>query len=116
MSVSALSWNAYQINEKTKAKLLKTTSKFYKDVLSGKLHSPSWLILIPYNLFRGMSLAYRKGTEFQTEDGVYWLEESRKHGVYESSVHVPFYKKPFGQLFYAIGKFAGKKTMVTYKK
>ena len=28
-----------------------------------KLHSPSVLVMIPYNLFRGMSLYYVKGSE-----------------------------------------------------
>lgn len=115
-STAALSWNDYKINEKTKAKLCKVTDKFYKDILSGKLHSPSWLVLIPYNLFRGMSLSYTKGTEFETQDGVHWTEECRKKGVYDGSVRVPFYKKPFGKLFYVIGKFAGGKMIITYKK
>lgn len=115
-SVASYSWNNYKINEKTKSKLIKIADKFYRDILSGRLHSPSCMLLIPYNLFRGMSLAYVKGTEFETQDGVYWTEECRKKGVYDSSVHVPFYKKPIGQLFYIVGKFAGRKIMVTYKK
>lgn len=115
-SAASLSWNDYKINEKTKSKLCKVTDKFYKDVLSKKFHSPSCMLLIPYNLFRGMSLSYAKGTEFETQDGFYWTEECRKKGVYNSSVHVPLYKKPFGQLFYKIGKYFGKKIMITYKK
>lgn len=115
-SAATYSWNDYKINEKTTAKLKKVVSKFYRDILSGRLHSPSCLLLIPYNLFRGMSLAYRKGTEFETEDGVYWTGESRAKSVYDSAVHVPIYKKPIGQLFYLIGKIAGRKIVITYKK
>ncbi len=115
-SAASFSWNDYKINEKVKARVIRVVSKFHRDIVSRKLHSPSCMLLIPYNLFRGMSLAYAKGTEFETQDGVYWTEDCRKKGVYDSSVHVPFYKKPFGQLFYMIGKFAGRKAMVTYKK
>ena len=115
-STASFSWNDYKINDKTKSKLCKVTDKFYKDVSSRKLHSPSCMLLIPYNLFRGMCISYVKGTEFETQDGVYWTDECRKKGVYDSSVFVPFYKKLFGQLFYLIGKLAGRKIMITYKK
>jgi hypothetical protein len=39
-------------------------------------------------------------------------------GVYDKSVYVPIYKRPFGYLFYLIGKYMGKqkKMLVTYKK
>ncbi len=115
-STASLSWNDYQITRRTKSKLSNIADQFYRDVKSGRLYSPSYLLLIPYNLFRGMSLAYQKGTEYETQDGIYWLEESRRKGVYDSSVKVPFYKKLFGQLFYLIGKAAGRKITVTYRK
>lgn len=115
-SIAALSWNAYQVNSKTKSKLIRITGKFVKDVRSGHLHSPSCLLLIPYNLFRGMSLAYQKGMDYETQDGVYWTDEDRKKGVYDSDVKIPFYKKPFGQLFYLMGKYVGRKMIVTYRK
>ncbi len=115
-STASFSWNAYQLNAKTNVKLCKVTDQFRNDVRSGRLYSPSYLLLIPYNLFRGMSLAYQKGMEYETQDGVYWTEDSRRKGVYDSSVKVPFYKKPFGELFYLIGKYAGRKMMVTYRK
>lgn len=63
--------------------LRKVVQKFYKDVKSRKLHDPKAKLLIPYNLFRGMSLAYAPG------------------------IKVAFYKKPIGYLFYWIGKLAG---------
>lgn len=115
-SAASLSWNAYQVNSKTKTKLIRVTGKFVKDVRSGELHSPFCLLLIPYNLFRGMSLAYQRGTEYETQDGVYWTDEGRRNGVYDSAVKIPIYKKVFGQLFYLIGKYAGRKIIVTYRK
>lgn len=117
-SVASFSWNAYIPHEKTIATLNRKVTKFYKDVLSNKLHSPSLLMLIPYNLFRGMSLAYVPGTEYETQDGVYWSQESRKKSVYASEVKVSWWKKPIGHLFYLIGKMAGsmKSMEVTYNK
>lgn len=115
-SVASYSWNDYQPKENTIHTLEKVTLKFYKDVKSTKLHSPSCMLLIPYNLFRGMSLAYVKGTPYETQDGIYWTEEYRKKEVYDTSINVPFYKKPIGHLFYVIGKMAGKVITVTYKK
>lgn len=114
--VAAHSWNAYQVSEKTAHRLEKTVRRFRRDVVSKKLHSPTALILIPYNLFRGMSLAYKKGAEYETYDGLHWTEECRKNDVYDRSVPIQFYKKPVGQLFYWIGKLAGKKLTVTYIK
>lgn len=77
-SRASFSWNAYVLNNKTLSSLGKVVQKFYKDVESRKLHNPKIGLLIPYNLFRGMSLAYVPGTEYETEDGVYWTDECRK--------------------------------------
>lgn len=118
MSVASFSWNDYKPTAKTVRKAERITAKFHRDVLSKKLHSPKAVLLIPYNMFRGMSLAYVKGTEFETKDGEFWTEENRKKAVYDSAVHVPFFKKPVGHIFYLIGKAAGKvkQCQVTYKK
>ncbi len=117
-SKASFSWNAYMPDERTIKSLERVAKHFYLDVKSGKLYSPSCMELIPYNLFRGLSLAYTPGTEYETVDGVYWTEKKRLKAVYDPSVNVTFYKKPIGHIFYAIGKTAGKmKSMqVTYKK
>jgi Multimeric flavodoxin WrbA len=116
LPIAAYSWNDYRISQKDAIRIAKATTAFYKDVASGKLHSPELGLMIPYNLFRGMSLAYVRGTEFETEDGNYWTETSRANSTYDTLVPVPFYKKVFGKLFYQIGKMAGKHLTVTYKK
>lgn len=112
------SWNAYKPDSRTLGILKKKVNKFYRDVKSKKLHSPATILLMPYNLFRGMSLAYAPGTEYETKDGVYWTEEERKNKVYDLHVKVPFYKRIVGHIFYGIGKMAGKmkRMRVTYKK
>lgn len=114
----SISWNDYQVPEKTRMALHKVTNQFAADCVSNKLKSPLVSSLIPYNLFRGMSLSYVEGTSFPTEDGVYWTQSERRKAVYDRFVPVPFYKKPVGHLFYWIGKYAGrmKSMMVTYKK
>lgn len=117
-SKASFSWNAYEPNSKTLAELKKTVTKFYKDIKSKKLHAPNVSVMIPYNLFRGMSLAYVPETEYETKDGIYWTEECRKDLVYAPEIKVPFYKKVIGHFFYGIGKMAGntKGMIVTYRK
>lgn len=117
-SKASFSWNAYEPDSRTLTELEKVVNDFYSDVESKRLHAPDISLLIPYNLFRGMSLAYVPGKEYETKDGIYWTEECRKNLVYAPEIKVPFYKKPIGHLFYGIGKMAGKmKGMtVTYKK
>ena len=113
---AAYSWNDYRIGGKTAGQLEKTVRRFQRDVASRKLHAPSALVLIPYNLFRGMSLTYAKGAEYETRDGLHWTEACRRNGVYDRSVPVPLYKRPLGALFYWVGKMAGPKLTITYKK
>lgn len=117
-SQPSFSWNDYRPTVKTKKRLKKRTEKFYKDIKSKKLHSPSCSLLIPYNLFRGMSLAYTKDDEFATKDGEFWTESDRRNTVYDSSVKVPIFKRLFGQFFYDVGKWMGsrKTFQITYKK
>jgi len=116
LAVSSYSWNAYRLNERTRRKCLQTARQFHYDVASRRMHAPKWMILIPYNLFRGMSLHYVKGTEYEYQDGNHWTDPVRRSGIYDRVVKVPFYKKPFGQLFYLMGKGMGKMVTVTYKK
>lgn len=110
------SWNAYTINEKVKSRCGKIARTFHNDVASKRMHRPTWLILIPYNLFRGMSLSYVKGTEYEYMDGMHWTDPVRAKSTYDPAIPVPFYKKVFGSLFYAIGKIASKFVVVTYRK
>ena len=114
--VVAYSWNAYRLNDKAKLKCAKLAKIFHNDVASKKIHAPRWLILIPYNLFRGMCLNYVEGTEYEYMDGTHWSNPIRSKSIYDPSVPVPFYKKPFGSLFYIIGKIASKFITLTYQK
>lgn len=116
LPITSFSWNAYQPFEKGRGRIKKMSLKFYRDLASGKLHAPSIGLMIPYNLFRGMSLGYVKGTEYETEDGAYWTQPERAKKTYASVINVPYYKRPFGHLFYYIGKLACRFTTVTYKK
>lgn len=115
-SVTTHSWNDYQSNKQTQRALQQITRKFMLDVESRQLHSSKVGVLIPYNLFRGMSLSYIKGTEYETEDGVYWIQDDRQNYLYDSRIKVPLYKKPIGHIFYLMGKYMGKKITVTYRK
>lgn len=115
LPVSSYSWNDFQL-EKVENKIRKETLKFYQDLSSGRLYAPSAGLMIPYNLFRGMSLGYVKGTEYETEDGNYWTEPVRAKYTYDSAIKIPLYKKIIGTVFYQIGKLSAKHITVTYKK
>lgn len=80
------------------------------------MHAPTFAVLISYNLFRGMSLGYVKGTEYETQDGVYWIDPLRSKSTYDPLMNIPFYKKVFGYTFYVIRKVESKFTTITYKK
>ncbi|KAE9629424.1 hypothetical protein [Defluviitalea raffinosedens] len=116
LSIRSLSWNSYNITSVDQKKIDQVSSKFCKDVLSGKLHYPSTDVLIPYNLFRGMAWNYTKGSEFETKDGEYYSNAYRKKYVYERSVPLLFHQRVIGSIFYLIGKIASKYIVVTYKK
>ncbi len=116
LPIAAHSWNAYEPDWKSGVKIKKASLKFYRDTASGKLHQPSIGLMIPYNLFRGMSLNYVKGSEYETEDGIHWTEPKRAKATYDPSIKVSFYKKPFGMLFYLIGKWSSRFVTVTYRK
>lgn len=116
LPLASASWNDYRPGSKARKKIRKAALRFHRDCASGRLAPVSIASMIPYNLFRGMSLAYVKGSPYETEDGNYWSDPVRARTVYHPSVPVPFYKKPVGHLFYLIGRAAGKAVTVTYKK
>lgn len=116
LAMASCSWNDYVISDKTKAKCKSLAERFEIDVSSRKIHTPTLAVLISYNLFRGMSTGYVKGTKYETEDGVYWTDPERSKRVYKSSIKVPIYKRAFGNMLYVIGKISNKFIEITYKK
>ena len=116
LAVRTVSWNAYEPRKSMKIKLKKVTENFCTDVMSHRLHVPSTELLIPFNLFRGMSIYYVPGTKYETQDGVYYMDKLHKDRVYDARVPIRLYQKVLGVMFYQIGKIAGKHMIVTYKK
>lgn len=112
----AASWNDYMPDEKTLRRVDKLSGAFCRDVCSEKLHSAKTLLLIPYNIFRGMGCYYTEESEYPTADGDFWTSEERKKNLYDKRVKVPVYKRPIGYFFFFLGKTMGKKMIVTYKK
>lgn len=110
------SYNAYSLDEKNEKKVRKVTDKFVNDLKSKKLHYPKLKVLIPYNLFRGVGRYYKPGSEYATQDGIHWTDESRMHRAYESEVPLHIYQRVVGGFFFQLGKIMGKKTIVTYRK
>lgn len=116
LPITTCSWNDYEPNQKAKKKIKCISEKFYHNVASGKFCKPSYGELIPYNLFRGMCRFYVPGTEYETADGPFWTDSIRAKRVYDRSIPVSLGQIIFGNLFYVIGRIAGKATVVTYKK
>lgn len=116
MPISSISWNDYQPTEKHKKQSLKLAKKFHSDLVSGKLHSPSLVALITYNVFRAMSRDYRPGTKFETYDGVYYDSTGLINETYSPMTPLPIYKRLFGNFFYLLGTIMSKYMVVTYKK
>lgn len=113
ISIASISWNAYQITEKHHRIINLTTDRFITDVASGRQHYPQVLVLIPYNLFRGMSINFLPGATYETEDGNYYFNQKR---VYDASVPLLPHHRLFGSIFYWIGRISAKFMVVTYKK
>jgi len=116
LSMQSISWNAYEPNENAKRQIRKSVARFAKDVSSRKMHFQETGLIIPYNLFRGMSTHYVSGSEYETEDGVFWTDPLRKNSRYDSRIPLLPHQVLVATLFYTIGKVAGKKMVVTYKK
>lgn len=116
LPASAYSWNDYVPGDGAKRRVGKVAGRFCADVESGKMHPPSTLLMIPYNLFRGMSLSSAPGTPYATYDGVHWTDPVRARRCFDPAIPVPLYKRPIGALFYQIGKLGGRLVPVSYKK
>ncbi len=114
LPIVALSWNAYQPTKRHLKQINKVAEKFYKDVMSGKMHAPHIRPLIPFNLYRAMCHDYTPDKEFPTEDGVFW--QKYQGMTYAKGVPIPIHKRVFVNIVYLIGKKLSPKMIVTYKK
>ncbi|GLC30163.1 flavodoxin family protein [Clostridium omnivorum] len=114
LPIVALSWNAYKPTEKHKKKAFKISKAFYMDLKSKKLHSPKIGVLIPFNLFQAMCKEYTPGSEYSTQDGVFWKKYVGMR--YAPGIPLPIYKMAIGRIIFQIGKYLSPKMIVTYKK
>jgi len=85
--------------------------KFYMDVNGGNLHSPTFVNLLVYNIFRGMS---HVGTEGEFYDNEYWKNTELIDVPYAPIVPLPLYKRFWGNIIYYIAKMISAKTKLTY--
>ncbi len=116
LAVPSHSWNCFAPTEKQSRKARAATARFAADVGSGILHPPGLLNLIPYNLFRGMCVWQTSAGPYPTADGPHWTDPVRARRCYDAAVPVRGYHRLFGSLFYGIGKVAGKRVTVSYRK
>ena len=101
-SFSTYSWNDYKPSTRDIKKVSRKAAQFAKDVESIKLHSPSFVQLIPYNIMRGMGQHYTSKSKYPTEDGDWWSCENRKEYAYFPQVKLPFYKDGSDNYFMAL--------------
>lgn len=114
LPIRALSWNAYEPDEKDLKKARKSADRFYKDVRSGKMHPPSLGVLIPFNLFQAMYAGSKEENAYPTEDNVFWPKY--KGMRYAPGIPLPFHKRIFASLIYYAGKSFSRNIIITYKK
>ena len=118
IAMAAVSWNDYKPGNRAKRYTAKISRKFAKDVLSGELHSPKLMNLMPYNIMRGMGHHYTEESEYPTADGTWWTDPERGEAAYFPEVKMSSFKKKFGNTFFKMGKMVGgmRKMKVTYRK
>jgi hypothetical protein len=63
-----------------------------------------------------MSRDYRPGTEYESQDGIYWEQNGFFDKTYAPQVPLPIHKKMFGNIFYLLARAISGHTIVTYKK
>lgn len=114
LPIVALSWNDYKPTEKHKRKAYKISKAFYMNLKSKKLYSPKIGVLILFNLFQAMCEEYAPGTEYSTQDGVFWKKYVGMR--YAPGIPLPIHKRAIGRIIYQIGKYLSPKMIVTYKK
>lgn len=116
LPIAAHSWNAYEVTPKHRRRIARKAASLYRDLASGRLHAPALGPLLTYNLFRGMRVNAAPGTEYPTEDGVYWHKAGLEKGSYFPQVPMGPFRRAFGSLFYGIGLLGGRLVSVSYKR
>lgn len=106
--IRSVSWNAYIMKSNDQKKIYMATEKFSKDVQSGKMHYPKTDVLIPYNLFRGISKTYVHGSEYETKNGEYHSNLAKKNIAYDSKIPLLVHQRIIVSVFFLIGKIASK--------
>ncbi|MBW9172438.1 NAD(P)H-dependent oxidoreductase [Clostridium estertheticum] len=113
LPVISNSYGGYKPSQKVVKKCKIVAEKFYIDVSCGKLYSPTFVNLLVYNIFRGMSHSGAKGEFYDNE---YWKKTGLVDVAYATEIPLPLYKHVLGNIIYSIAKKIAKKTKVTYKK
>lgn len=106
-------YRGYEPPQKVVKKCKIMAQKFYMDVASGKLYSPTLVNLLVYNLFRGMSHA---GTADEFYDNKYWKDTGLVYAAYATETPLPLYKCFLGNIIYFFAKKMGGNTKNTYRK
>lgn len=113
LPVISNSYGGYEPPQKVITKCERIAEKFYRDVVGGKLYSPTLINLLVYNVFRGMSHAGTKGEFYDNE---YWKQTGLVNVAYATETPLPLYKRFLGNIIYTFSKKMGMNTKITHKK
>lgn len=89
----------YRPTEKIQNKVQKTTSRFYRGVVGGKLHPPTLKRVLFYNVWRGIA---KQNENKDNCDSRYWIQTGLIDATYAPSIRPPLFKRLFGSLIYFI--------------
>lgn len=96
LTASSGSWIDNKPDEKTILKSEKIAEKFYNDVASKKLHSPSFKTIATYNTWRALT------KKTSSADDEYWIKSGLRETPFSPQVKIGIIKKVIGNLIYKI--------------
>lgn len=91
----------YQPTQKVIDKCNAVADGFCKDILSGRLYSPTLKRMLYYNFWRAISLA---GTPEDNYDNYYWKETGLREKTFADDVPISAFKRAFGNFAFKLGK------------
>lgn len=93
---------AVEVSDKVRRKCQAVSERFYEDVASGKLHSPTYKRVFYYQLWRNMAKSNPGSADYR-----YWQESGLVDQDFSSKVKVGFTKSAFGKMINGlIGRMA----------
>ncbi|MBO4389527.1 MAG: NAD(P)H-dependent oxidoreductase [Lachnospiraceae bacterium] len=114
LPITAFSWNDYHPTKNDLRKTCEVTHRFYLDVNSGKMHTPSLGVVIPFNLFQAMCIGNKGEKDYPTEDNRFWPKYKGMN--YAPGIPLTLLHRLLGTVMYLVGKMIAGNVVISYKK